>query len=133
VTDNVVEYNGTGIGAAPVGTSFNDFQGNTIRYNGVGFLQLYDVPASVHDNDIYANTEYNFVVDVSYFGPDIDATGNWWGTTDPDEIAAGILDVLDDPSLAARVLFEPWCDEPGCNGGTPAECTTWGSIKALYR
>ena len=62
-----------------------------------------------------------------------DATTTWWGTTDPEEIAASIWDCVDDPAnIAGCVVFDPWSEEPGC-GYSAAESASWGSIKAMYR
>lgn len=58
----------------------------------------------------------------------IDATGNWWGTADPAEIAAGILDLEDDPALDYRIEFEPFLGGP-----VPAKPSSLGGVKALFR
>ncbi|MBE0564814.1 MAG: right-handed parallel beta-helix repeat-containing protein [Krumholzibacteria bacterium] len=58
----------------------------------------------------------------------IDATGNWWGTTDPAEIAAGILDLQDDPALDYRIVFEPFLGGP-----VPVRNRSLGGVKALFR
>ncbi|MFO7608961.1 MAG: right-handed parallel beta-helix repeat-containing protein [Candidatus Krumholzibacteriia bacterium] len=58
----------------------------------------------------------------------IDATGNWWGTTDPAEIAAGILDLDDDPALDYRIVFEPFLGGP-----VPVRNRSLGGVKALFR
>jgi hypothetical protein len=61
-----------------------------------------------------------------------DATGNWWGTTDPSLIAAGILDCADDPEIPRCIRYEPWCLDPACTSSA-ASRISWGAIKALYR
>ncbi len=58
----------------------------------------------------------------------IDLTGNYWGTTDSAAIAASIHDSQDDPALHCTVLYEPFA-----NGPVPAESTSWGDLKALFR
>jgi hypothetical protein len=124
--DNLIEYNGFGVFVGPGG----EVQHNVIRYNetGVRFSGYETIP--FHGNDLYGNTLYNFEIWNCLEGP-VDATMNWWGTTDPDEIAAGIWDAEDDPGLGCHVVFEPFCLAPGC--ATPVESMSWGAIKAMYR
>jgi len=57
-----------------------------------------------------------------------DFQGNYWGTTDPESIAAMIWDSNDDPSLHTTVLFEPFAD-----GQVSTEEKSFGSIKAMFR
>ncbi|MGD9548944.1 MAG: right-handed parallel beta-helix repeat-containing protein, partial [Candidatus Krumholzibacteriia bacterium] len=58
----------------------------------------------------------------------LDFTGNYWGTTDPDSIAAMINDQNDDPALQCIVQFEPFADGP-----VPAEKKSMGSFKSMFR
>lgn len=58
----------------------------------------------------------------------IDLTGNYWGTTDAEVIAASIHDSYDDPATPYTVVYAPFA-----NGPVPAETTTWGGLKALWR
>lgn len=70
-------------------------------------------------------------VDAFRYGPDygvLDLTGNWWGTTDPDAIAALIRDGNDDPVNRAYVDYHPFA-----GGEVPVERTTWGELKASFR
>jgi hypothetical protein len=124
-TENLVEHNGTGLYVGPDGEA----QYNIIRYNeyGVRFNAVPTVP--FHWNDIHDNTLYNLKVEACY--GELDATMNWWGTTDPEEIAAGIWDCHDDPNIDCCVLFDPFCHAPGC--GNPVKPSSWGAIKAMYR
>ncbi len=57
-----------------------------------------------------------------------DMQGNFWGTDDPDSIAAMIWDSNDDPSLHFTVLFEPFAGGP-----VPTEKKSFGSVKAMFR
>ncbi len=126
---NVIERNG-GTGLS-VGSSFT-VQHNVIRENvrGVASGGISGSWAAIHGNDIYANTEFNLRVE-SNWAQTLDSTMNWWGSVDPLVIAEGILDCYDDPERAC-VVFEPFCMSPGCEP-TPAEVSSWGSIKALFR
>jgi hypothetical protein len=125
-TENLVEYNATGL---YVGYS-GEAQYNIIRYNEIGlrFNGANHIP--VHWNDFYGNTLYNLKID-DLWG-DLDATMNWWGTTDPDEIAESIWDCEDDPNITSCVLFDPWCVVPGCEP-VAVEASSWGTIKAIFR
>lgn len=130
VLDNVIEHNGTqGVRLFGYGT----VEGNIIRNNNVG-VYLYDgCSVSLHWNDIYDNYARNFAGIDLMSDCTLDATMNWWGTTDPEEIAAGILDRNEDPAIGVLVEFDPWCEEPGCEEPNPVQPTSWGNIKALYR
>jgi hypothetical protein len=58
----------------------------------------------------------------------LDMSGNYWGTTDAVTIAASIQDHVDDPAIPYTVVYAPYA-----NGPVPAEATTWGDLKALFR
>ena len=66
----------------------------------------------------------------AYFGDqyNLDFSGNYWGTTDADSIAALIIDSEDDPSVHCTVQFEPFA-----NGPLPTEKQSLGSIKSMFR
>jgi hypothetical protein len=63
---------------------------------------------------------------------DIDAESNWWGTADPEEIEAKIVDCWDDPALESCVDFIPWCMDEDCTQ-TAASASSWGAVKVLFR
>jgi hypothetical protein len=125
--ENLVEHNGTGLYVGYAGEAQNNIIGYNeigVRFNGTGTIPF-------HGNDLYENTLHNLKLDYCWDGP-LDATMNWWGTTDPDEIAAGIWDAEDDPEIGCYVTFDPWCVTPGCNP-VAVEPASWGAIKAMYR
>ncbi len=62
------------------------------------------------------------------FQQDIDLSGNWWGTTDVEEIAAGIWDCQDDDHAYHCVIFEPIADPP-----VSVEIHSWSEVKSLFR
>lgn len=132
---NLFEHNGAaGLLLGSAGAS--EVLHNICRSNAVG-VEYYLTGAVraglFRDNDFYDNVAYDFACLAPGAPFSIDATLNWWGTTDPIEIADHIYDSEDDPGIAYTVAFDPWCDAPGCYGGVPVHQSSWGSIKALYR
>jgi len=126
-SENLVEHNGTGLFVGFGGEA----QNNIVRYNEIGVRFNGSGAILFHGNDLYENTLYNLKIEDCWSGP-LDATMNWWGTTDPDEIAASIWDAEDDPGVGCYVVFDPWCTLPGCNV-TAVDCASWGTIKAMFR
>ena len=130
--DNLIEDNGWyGLSVA-----FDaHLTGNVIRGNGAG-VEFWGGPhhGFMHDNEIYGNIDIAVTAYAGDLDPptDFDATMNWWGTTDPLEIAERIYNADDDPSIEIIVLYDPWCTAPGCDP-TGVEPASWGAIKALYR
>lgn len=59
---------------------------------------------------------------------ELDFRNNYWGTSDPAELAARIKDGYDNPAVHAYVLYEPFSGVPMSN-----EERSWGEIKALYK
>lgn len=57
----------------------------------------------------------------------IDATGNYWGTSNPEEINEMIHDAQDDPALFTEVIFTPFSDIVG------TESVSWSDVKAMFR
>ncbi len=57
-----------------------------------------------------------------------DLTGNYWGTTDPDSLAASIWDGHDDGAIDAYVVFEPIENDP-----VATEKKNLGSFKSRFR
>jgi parallel beta-helix repeat protein len=127
---NLIENNdGAGISAYGVGPRIEH---NVIRGNGTGVAVGEQTSITINMNDLYGNDTYEVAVGAPGGGT-IDATMNWWGTADPAVIEERIHDSADDPTLLTVVVFDPWCEQPGCDGGTATEPTSWGNIKALYR
>ena len=87
----------------------------------------------LHDSHILPGDEYSVYIPY-HSGPDdaVNLTGNYWGTTSADSIAAWIWDSHDDsvvfPTTLTTVIFEPFSTEP-----LPAESKSWGGVKALFR
>jgi len=66
---------------------------------------------TINYNNIYNNTPYDVCNSNEAGTPDVDATNNWWGTTDESTIQAHIYDWLDDASLGI-VDYIPYLTEP---------------------
>ena len=87
----------------------------------------------IHNNHFFRNEAIDgeFIRTTGYypFGPYyLDFTLNYWGTTDPDEIAEWIYDGHDDPDVWMYVVYEPMADGP-----VPTESRSWSDVKALFR
>jgi len=135
-SDNIIENNGA-YGITLQGAYY--LEGNIIRGHDTGIAWPWatitgPLEGHAHLNDIYDN-EINIKARQVTYPVEFDATMNWWGTSDPEEIAARIYD-CNDPSWGGEgcVTFTPWCTAPipGCDP-TPAENASWGTIKAMYR
>lgn len=70
----------------------NLVQENLISGNHYGIFVDGGVPPRANFNDLYNNRMYNYYLQA---GADADARFNWWGTTNPDEIANYIFDHYD--------------------------------------
>ncbi len=57
-----------------------------------------------------------------------DLRNNYWGTTSEADIQSWIIDSNDDPNIHATVLYAPFAGQ-----SVPAETTSWGDVKALWR
>ena len=101
---------------------------NTIRDKEVGALLCF---GELRGNRFLNNDLNVKVKQYCETRREIMAEMNWWGTTDPGEVAAKILDCVDDPAIPGCVDYEPWCMDPGCTQ-SPVEARSWGSIKSLY-
>jgi hypothetical protein len=105
---------------------------NTIQGKDIGARLCWGV---LHGNRFAGNAlNIEIIAALAYCSPweDINAEGNWWGTTDPLEIDAKIVDCYDDPSLESCVDFDPSCLDEACTQVVVSEFS-WGAIKALYR
>ncbi|PVX26590.1 MAG: hypothetical protein CW716_05705, partial [Candidatus Bathyarchaeum sp.] len=131
-------------------------QNNTIIGNTVGFNMLNSPSPTIVYNNIVGNIEYN-VYQYAFSGADINATNNWWGTTNVDIINQTIRDFKNDfnlgvinfvPFLAEANLQAPeipsWVPEPELDpdpepnpdvtyvSGIIAQNTTWTQENSPY-
>jgi hypothetical protein len=108
---NLIVDNGYGI-IMPVSATFNPvIRNNTIANNTEG-ISIYNggVPLpTITYNNIYGNSRYNFrLTDIRV---DVNASQNWWGTTDAQAIGESIFDFKKDFNLG-NVTFTPYLTEP---------------------
>jgi hypothetical protein len=64
----------------------------------------------IHSNNFL--DENNYGISLHFNTSIVDATNNYWGSTDPAVIAARINDSNDNPSILGTVLFDPFADVP---------------------
>jgi hypothetical protein len=87
-------------------------QNNTITKNDVGiyltWIGIAGPSPTILNNNIYNNSNYNIKSSLSN---DINATYNWWGTTDTQAINQTIYDFKNDFNLGT-VTFVPFLTEP---------------------
>ena len=98
--------------------------------------QLYGIwigsPSTVtaHENDFISSPGYlvyvsgHLALGIKHY----DFTGNFWGTTDPEVIAARIWDNNDFSQTQAVIDFDPFAGEP-----VPSEGTSFGKLKAEFQ
>ena len=84
-----------------------DIIGCTLINNANGILVGRRGSRRVNDSVLCNNGTYDIETQSDY---SLDATNNWWCTTDPQAISARIYDVHDDASLG-QVVFEPFLTE----------------------
>jgi hypothetical protein len=82
-------------------------QYNTIAFNQYG-IQSPPPSAKIIYNNLENNIEYNLACGYS---SNLDATYNWWGTTDASAISQTIVDYKNDYNLG-NVAYIPFLDEP---------------------
>ena len=115
VSDNHIINNSAANGGGIYGSATvtnNSILGNIISQgNGKGGGIHISGQPSINYNNIHSNIPYNIYNSNSKGSPDIDATNNWWGTTDEAEIQAHIYDWFDDSSLGL-VNFIPYLTSP---------------------
>ncbi len=115
---NLITYNTYGIkitlsSRSEPGTLAPTIQNNTIAHNAVGiyvYIGNYDGTPTIIYNNIHDNSDYNIQLGEDTEN-DIDATYNWWGTTDVSAINQSIYDYKNDFYLGT-VNFVPFLTEP---------------------
>jgi hypothetical protein len=92
ISQNYIAYN------RKVGiTGLGDIESNTVVKNGIGIQNSVSSSSiTLKNNNIYSNTNYDLFLIGS---GNLDATNNYWGTTNSDSIAQKIFDSTDDFTL----------------------------------
>ncbi len=114
-------------GGSVTGTN-NIFRGGNAEWGTIS-ISGSTAHVSLQGNHIFKESDY--AIKTRYFMNEfieLDFTNNFWGTTDPDEIAEWILDVNDDSANHVVVNFLPIAD-----GEVPTESTTLDGLKAMFR
>ena len=114
ITRNIIEHNSIGIQLS----SANGFvTNNTIINNSIG-INIIEPPKQtikITYNNIYSNNISNFYLGTTENNSpssfNINATNNWWGTTNEQTINQSIFDFKNDPKLG-NVTFIPFLEQP---------------------
>jgi len=104
--------------------SKGELKANEIAGNGDSGISVEDSAVAVTGNDITGNT--NFAVD-NNGSMELDARGNWWGTTDKSRISAMIYDGSDEAGREGRIRARSRRAAQTGGGGCKM------SLPALYR
>ena len=105
MTGNIIAHNRIGIFLVPSSQNIVDFfePGRTGKPWNEGHL-------AITGNNIYENSDYNLNLGVKQKW-DLAIEGNWWGTTDAEEIREKIFDRSRDKELG-KAIFQPFTDTP---------------------
>ena len=114
IEGNFFQNNQVGINAG--GTILN----NTIENGDIAIRKPF-TQSIIRYNNIIGNSQYSIYM--TQYCPDVDATYNWWGTTDAEAIEQSIYDFEDDFNLA-KVSFEPFLTAPNPAITSPLEGPT---------
>ncbi len=115
VTGNLIINNTEGI-TIQIGYNFRGtcaVLNNTITENEKGVVVTGGIPSSItiNQNNIYGNTQYN-----AEGGSSIDATENWWGTTDAQAI---------NQTISGNLNFVPFLNSPNSQAPPVPEFPPW--------
>lgn len=108
--------------------------GNSLFGGSLATLRFWsNSTADFHDNDIWKGGGASVLAEVYVTVPiGIDLTNNYWGTTEPDSIAAWVVDGNDlhvpviDPNFS-NVIFEPFLMR-----SIPTKTESMGSLKSRF-
>jgi len=101
-------------------------------FGGGSFATIYDVNSpdvNLHGNHILNAGGYSVKLAGFIYSPAsyLDLADNYWGTSEPNQLAQWIWDKNDDPSIQAYVTYEPFSGGP-----VGTEEKSWGELKTLY-
>jgi hypothetical protein len=122
ITNNIIQNNHFGIYGG------GDITGNTIQNNTIG---IYASRGPINCNNFNNNSAFNLSYQDFFVGePIIDATGNYYNTTDSVTIDNTIYDVFDNASLSGYFVFSPYAtslivapSQPSAITGSASVCT----------
>ena len=101
------------------------------NYNTGSLYSAIRATPTIENNDIYNNTEYNLFLGypersgyntMDYVVGNIDASNNWWGTTDTQLINQTIRDIKDQSNIGTAT-FTPFLTAPN-----PQATPNWGAL-----
>ena len=110
------------------GSASPQFLGDVVSDNLLGASCSNGATPTFHQCRFERNGIYNLQVSSYSDATTIDASRNWWGTSDETQIATHIRV---DGSGPVTVNYVPWCADPGCET-TPTEPVTWGSLRIRF-
>jgi hypothetical protein len=110
ISENEITENRRGIFLVPSGQNIQDFfePDRSGKPWNTGRLLI-------TANNIHNNSGYDLSLGEKQFW-DLDVSGNWWGSRDPQSIQQGIFDKTTDPELG-KALFMPYAERRFDNAG----------------
>jgi hypothetical protein len=138
LVDCVIDWSMTSTAALSVGDAATvSGHGNVLRGGDLFTINLLGPQAvdGFHHNEIYR--EGGFAVRARYWGDPtqrpahVDMTNNYWGTDDPELIAAWIEDYHDHPGQPHWCMVVDFI--PFVSGPVPVQQQTWTDVKNLFR
>jgi len=105
----ISKNNGTGVTTGSLGVC--SIMYSTITENQQNGLYSLESTSNMHFSNIYNNVPYDVYNTISYGVRDVNATNNWWGTTNTTLISEKIYDYYDDYTRSV-VYFTPILTSP---------------------
>jgi len=120
-----VYYNGKRTGGLVTSSDIYDNQYGIYVHGAFSYLVNHPTPL-ITGNNIFDNTSYGYYSTYFYDRDktNLNASGNWWGTTDLSIIASHIYDIVDNPSWSPSVDFSGVLDSVS---GSPIQSTFYTS------
>jgi hypothetical protein len=113
ILNNAIAYNKVGV------SRDGNIQNNNIAHNTFGLWGQTNL-STIHNNNIVDSTTES--VHLTEAGVNVDATNNWWGTTDETTIRQSISDFRFDHNLG-NVTFTPYLPQPADAPVVPTSVT----------
>ena len=113
------------IGVAADGSASPVFIDDAVTDNILGVSLSGGATPRFHECRFERNGIYNFQISSYSASAVIDASRNWWGTSDESELRTRIRL---DGSGPVTLIYVPWCADPAC-ATTPLRPTSWGALR----